>query len=36
MQTKPDILFECGDLLRKSPTIDDAKGANKYKFFLQM
>ena len=30
-QTRPDILFECCDLLgkTKSPTIDDAKRANK-------
>ena len=30
-QTRPDILFKCGDLLGKikSPTIDDAKRANK-------
>ena len=30
-QTRPDILFECCDLLGKikSPTIDDAKRANK-------
>ena len=31
MQTRPDILFECCNLLGKikSPTIDDAKRANK-------
>ena len=31
MQTRPDILFECCNLLRKikNPTIDDAKRANK-------
>ena len=31
MKTRPDILFECCNLLQKikSPTIDDAKRANK-------